>query len=161
MEPSAIAPSADIDVTAAANLLFKGIESGNWWLILGPVVALLVWALREKIAPTFPKVNEFLQQPIPALLSPIVVAALGGLLTILAAGPVSKTALLGLVPVVLKVAFTAISSFVGMKKVTEHREQAKANAAAAVPADVQDAAAALNAPPIAAADTKPSDTSKA
>lgn len=147
MEPTAAAAAAtDIDVTAAANLLLKGIETGNWWLILGPAVALLVWALREKVAPMFPKVNEFLQQPIPALLSPVIVAFLGGLLTILAAGPVTKAALLALIPIVLKVAFTAISSFIGVKKVAEHREQAKNTAAGAVQ-DAASAAAVLNAPP--------------
>lgn len=124
----------DIDPELAARLLVSAIESGQWWLALGPVVALVVWFLRAKLAPRFPKLDTFFQQPVVALVTPVVVAFLGGVLTKTAAGELtSAKVLLSLLPDVLKVAFTAIATYVGIKKVAEQREQAKATANAAVP----------------------------
>lgn len=150
VDPSASAASAveaGIDPALAADLLLKGIESGNWWLILGPGLSLLVWALRMKVAPLYAPLDGFLQKPVPALLTPILTSLLAGLLTVLVAGPVTKEALLALLPSVLKVSFTAIATYVAVKKVAEQREQAHEKAKVTVPA-VQDAVAELNKPPV-------------
>jgi hypothetical protein len=123
-----------IDPELAAKLLVAAIESGQWWLTLGPVVALIVWFLRAKLAPKFPKFDAFLQKPVVAFITPILVAFLGGVLSKTAAGELtSASALLGIIPDVLKVAFTAIATYVGIKKVAEQRADSKAKAEAQVP----------------------------
>lgn len=134
-----------IDPQVAADLLLKGIESGNWWLIVGPILALTVWVIREKLAPQHPELGDFLKKPLPSLLMPVVVSTLGGLLALLGAGKFGAAAMAALVPSILKVAFTAIASYVSVKKVGEHQEQAKTAAQVLVPA-LAEAAATLGAP---------------
>jgi hypothetical protein len=136
----------DLDPELAAKLLVTAIETGQWWLALGPVVALVVWLLRAKLAPHYPKLDAFFQQPVVALVTPVVIAFLGGVLSKTAAGELtSAKVLLALLPDVLKVAFTAIATYIGIKKVAEQREQSKATAAAKV-TDEQAAVDALTKP---------------
>lgn len=146
--------TADIDPTVAAKLLLQGLETRNWWLVAGPVVALAVWFLRVRLAPTVPALDNWLKQPVPALLSPVLVSFLGGVLTLAAAGTLTPEALMLLVPVVLKVAFTAISTFVGTKKVAEQKAQAQQTATEKV-VTLQDAAKVLSEPVVPPAQDTP------
>lgn len=129
-----LAQTADFDPEIVAKLVLTGIETGNWWLIAGPGLALIFWLFRSKIAPRWPAIEKFFNQPVVGYITPVVAAILGGVVDLAIAGQLTSwAALLGILPTALKVAFTAIATYIGIKQVGKQQDQAKAKAEAAIP----------------------------
>lgn len=145
------APAAtpgDIDVEALLNLVVGGIQQGNWWIVAGPLLALVIHLGRSFIAPRYPKLSEFLAKPLVAFSLPFVLSFLVSTVQTMATvhGLPNQAQLIALLAAAVKVAATAIATYVGVKKHVEAKELA-AEKAAAVVTDKQAALAELNKPP--------------
>ncbi|MFZ2152110.1 MAG: hypothetical protein WAV09_03320 [Minisyncoccia bacterium] len=125
---------AVFDPDATAKLIVDAIEKGQWWIVAGPALALFIHYTKKLIAPKWPKLAEFLNQPLVAFSTPFVVAFLAGTATTFAAvqGMPGKAEWIALLSTAIKVAATAIATYVGLKKRTEQKELAVAAAAAAI-----------------------------
>jgi hypothetical protein len=120
-----------VDWGALLKALLENVEHGNWWLAAGPALTLVVLGLRAwdtHIPKVGPAIDAFFNQPIVAFLLPVVLSALTGLFSALGTGMPVGPALLA----ALKVAGTAITVYVGGKKLLEQAQGAGAAAAAGV-----------------------------
>lgn len=128
--PDGGAPPGDIDVFAMLKLILDAVENGNWWLAAGPALTLAVFFLRKydtKIPKIGPAIDRFLNQPLVAFALPVVLSALTGLFSALATGTPVVPALLA----ALKVAGTAVMTFLLAKNAAEQVKGAKADGAKA------------------------------
>lgn len=130
------------------KIVVEGIEKGQWWLVIGPTLALLIHYSKKLIAPRWPKLSEFLNKPVVAFSTPFVLSFLGGTATMLAQtkGMPGKAELILLVSSAIKVAVTAVAGYVGLKKIAEQKELAAEKAVVAIP-DKQAALDELNKKP--------------
>jgi hypothetical protein len=143
--PPVVAPlTENTDPLALANIVLEAVSAKNYWLLAGAGISLAVAVLRA-VAAKFPKLEAFIEQPVVTYALPIVLSFALGLASLALAGPVTQAGLVALAFTSLKVAFTAIAGYVGIKKVAEQQAQAKVAAAAAVP-DVKAAVQELNKP---------------
>jgi hypothetical protein len=142
VDPAAFDPEPLLKIVA------EGIEKGQWWIVLGPALALLIHYSKKFIAPRWPKLSEFLAQPFVAFLTPFVLSFLGGTATMFVQtkGMPGKAELILLVSSAIKVAVTAVAGYVGLKKLAEQKVQA-AEKAAAVVVDKQAALDEMNKKP--------------
>lgn len=118
--PALTPPVDDQTAVGVAQQIWQLVVNKQYALALGPVVALIVFALRKwdkNIPKIGPQVDAFLNQPIVAFLLPTVVAAAGGLGTALAAGKPPIDA----VGSVFEAAMGAVFTYVGIKKVAEQK----------------------------------------
>lgn len=128
-----VKPVIPADGTGAldvASQLWQFVVTKQYALALGPVVALIVWALRkyDVLIPKYgAQIDAFLNQPVVAFLLPTLVAAVGGVGTALAAHQPP----LDIIKSVFEAAMSAVFTYVGLKKVAEQKA-AGATAAAAV-----------------------------
>lgn len=123
----------DFDPTPLLNLVLEGISKGQWWIVVGPLLALAIHYTKKLIAPRWPKLSEFLNKPVVAFSTPFVLSFLGGTANTLATiGVPGKEQLIALVASAIKVAVTAIAAYVGLKKVAEQKEIATETAKVAV-----------------------------
>jgi hypothetical protein len=125
-------PSAapDVDVLALVKLIVDAVQNGNGWLAAGPALTLAVFLLRKydtKIPKVGPAIDKFLNQPLVAFALPVVLSALTGLFGALATGQPIAPALLAAV----KVAGTAVMTFLLAKNTAEQVKGAKAEGAKA------------------------------
>jgi hypothetical protein len=122
--------AADVDWVGLLKVILNGVQNGNWWLAAGPALTMTVWGLRKwdlLIPKAGPVIDRFLNQPFVAFLLPIALSGLTGLFSALATGMPIGPALLA----ALKVAGTAITAYVGLKKAGEQLSPAPAQAAGA------------------------------
>lgn len=125
---------AAFDPTPLLKIVLEGIEHGQWWLAIGPALALAIFYTKKFIAPRWPKVSEFLNKPAVAFATPFVLSFLGGTANTLATtGVPGKEQFIALLSSAIKVAVTAVASYVGVKKIAEQKEQATQVAVAAIP----------------------------
>jgi hypothetical protein len=135
---------AEFDPTPMLKIVLEGIEKGQWWMALGPALALAIFYAKKVIAPRWPKLSDFLNKPVVAYSTPFVLSFLGGTANTLATvGVPGKEQFITLLSSAIKVAVTAIASYVGVKKLAEQKVQAQVVAVAAVP-DKQAAIDELN-----------------
>jgi hypothetical protein len=138
------ADAAAFDPTPLLKVVLEGIEKGQWWIALGPALALGIFYAKKLIAPRWPKLGEFLNKPVVAFSTPFVLSFLGGMGNTLATtGVPGKEQFIALLSSAIKVAVTAIASYVGVKKLAEQKAAAEVTAVAAVP-DKQAAIDELN-----------------
>lgn len=131
------APPAAVDPMQLLQAIFDGVHNGNGWMVAGPALTLVVWALRkyDTLIPIIgPKVDAFLNQPLVAFLLPAVLSALTGLFGSLAQG----LPLLPSMLTALKVAGAAAFTFLAAKNAAEQVKgaQAAGSAAASDPSKV-------------------------
>jgi hypothetical protein len=106
------------DPGALAQQIWTMLVAKNYAAALGPVLTLIVWALRKydlKIPKYGPAIDGFLNQPVVAFLLPTVISGLGGFATALAAHQPFTDALFA----VLQASGSAIVTYIGLNKVAE------------------------------------------
>lgn len=117
-----------IDVFGA---MWDAIKNGQYWLLIGPVVVLLVWLVKkfdQDIPKVGPAVSKFMDQPVVSFALPFLFSAAGGLGNAIAVGQSPKEA----VGTIFKIAMEATVIYVGGKKIAEQKRLAGETAAAAV-----------------------------
>lgn len=122
-------PATDSEAVDLAKGLWRFMVEKNYGAALGPLLTLMVWALRKwdlNIPKVGPAIDAFLNKPFVAFLTPVVLSALGGFGTALAAGKPASQALLAIVAA----ATSAITTYVGLQKATEAVQAGKVAAAA-------------------------------
>lgn len=133
-----VVPPTSNDALGLAQQLWQLVVTKQYALALGPVIALLVYALRkwDKLIPKYgDQIDAFLNQPVVAFALPTIVAAVGGVGTALAAHQPP----LDVLKSVFEAAMSAVFTYVGLKKIAE-QQTAGATAAAAVDAGGKTAA---------------------
>ncbi len=137
---------ADFDPMPLLKIALEGVEKGQWWIAVGPLLALAIFGMKKFIAPRWPALSAFLEKPVVAFATPFVLSFLGGTANTLATvGIPGKEQLIALFASALKVAVTAVATYVGAKKIVEQKEIATEKAAAAI-TDKQSAVDELNKP---------------
>lgn len=119
------------DPNALVQQIWGFFVTKNYAAAFGPVLTLLVWALRKydlKIPKYGPQIDAFLNQPLVAFLLPTLISALGGFVTALAAHQPLSAAL----SAVFQASGSAIVTYIGLKKVGEQIDAGKAAADAVV-----------------------------
>ena len=129
--PAGVDPFANFDAGAVAKALMVAIEQGNWWIVVGTGLTLVVWAFRIFGARVHPRVGELLKNDVVAFALPPLFSSLAGVSTSLVAGMPIGTALIS---DVVKVWGAAVLQYLLIKTVTERREAAKAAGAEAAAA---------------------------
>lgn len=120
-------PGSEAEALALFKSLWSFAVEKNWAAAFGPLITLLVWALRkwdEKIPKVGPAIDRFLNLPFVAFLLPTAVSAIGGFGTALLAGQPIQAALAA----VWAAASSAIATYIGLKKIDESLKAGAAEA---------------------------------
>lgn len=140
--PAAVDPGVQM-----AQQLFDAIAKGDWWMVAGAGVALLVWALRKPLRPRMPVgLMAVLDKPIVAFLVPIVVALAGGLSAAAVAGPITGPVVVAVLLGTLKTSMAAAFSFLfgsNLKESVQAAGPSPVEAGAAAAAEVKTAGDAV------------------
>lgn len=129
-QPSGV-PTTDDQALNVFGALWGFIVEKKYAAAIGPGLTLAVWALRkwdQDIPKIGPKISEFLDKPLVSFLLPTVLAAVGGFATSLATGHSFMDAL----GAVYAAASSAITTYIGIKKLGEQMNAGKAAADAVV-----------------------------
>lgn len=127
-------PTTDQQGLGALGTGWQFIVEKKYAAALGPILMGLTWALKKydlvvfnalKLPKVATAIDTFLDKPFVSFLLPITISAIGGFVTALATGH-SVTDALG---AIWASSSTAISAYVGLKKIGEQLDAGKAEAA--------------------------------
>jgi hypothetical protein len=105
-------PVIDEQGLKLAQQLFDAIARGDWWMVAGVGVAVIVWALRRPLRRFMPAgVMRVLDMPVVAFSVPIVVALAGGFSAAALAGPLTGPVVGAVVLGALKTSMASAFSF--------------------------------------------------